>query len=93
MHGKFIRTIRTPEISTSSIIQRVVRNREKFILALVKRGYTLKQLNVSKTYYGYMKLKSILRRAFTCCTKKPKSSLKNPIHSDIDRGVIYKSEL
>ena len=87
-YGKFIRTFRTPEISTSSIIQRVVRNREGYILALTKRGYSLKKLKVSKTYYCVIKLKSMIRKLFSCKKKKSACSA-----HQFDRGVIYKSEL
>ena len=87
-YGKFIRTFRTPEISTSNIIQRVVRNREGYILALKKRGYTLDELKVSKGYYCMIKVKSIIRKVFSC-KKKVQSSQ----HHAVDRGVIYKSEL
>ena len=89
LNGKFIRTFRTPEISTSSIIQRVVRNREKFILALVKRGYSLDKLRVSKFYYCMIKVKSCLKKLFQCGGKKKKQQPE----ARIDRGVIYKSEI
>ena len=90
LNGKFIRTFRTPQISTSKIIQRIVRNREQFIMALVKRGYTLKDLGVSKSYYCLMKVKLFIKKLF-CCGKKKNSNARSKAH--IDRGVIYRSDI
>ena len=90
MSGKFIRTFRTPQISTSKLIQRVIRNRERFILALTKRGYSLDDLSVSRLYYCIIKIKSTIKKLF-CCGKKEKSNRISA--ANIDRGVIYKSDV
>ena len=68
--GKFLRTFRTPEISTSELIQRIIREREKHIMNLSQRGFTLDEMNVSRTYYA-MILVNHLAKVFldklVCC--------------------------
>ena len=49
--GKFIRTFRTPDISTSELIQRIIKDREKYILFMRAKGFTNQQMNVATSYY------------------------------------------
>lgn len=92
--GKFLRTFRTPEISTSELIQRVIRDREKYILSLKQRGFTLEQMKVSKGYYTSILIKhygNMLLKKLACCgclTKKFRD--KRFKRNFQGKGVIYK---
>lgn len=93
--GKFIRTFRTPEISTSDLIKRVIKDREKYILSLKDRGFSLEEMRVSKGYYFSILFKyysnALIKKlmCFDCCCKK-KNMDKRFKKNFQGKGVIYK---
>jgi choline-phosphate cytidylyltransferase len=62
--GKFITIRRTSGISTSDIVARLIRDREKYIYRNLGRKYTRQQLNISYPYFAYLKLKEQIWRIF-----------------------------
>lgn len=91
--GKFIRTFRTPEISTSELIQRVIKDREKYILSLRARGFTLDDMKVTKAYYTVIVVRhysKILFKKLMCCRSWKKNKDKRFKKNFQVEGVIYK---
>lgn len=95
--GKFIRTFRSPEISTSYLIQRVIRDREEYIRSLKRKGYTLSEMQVSVPYYLSIQCQHWLRIWFSklknSCQKKSKKNLlqkrKEVYEKSSSNGMIY----
>jgi choline-phosphate cytidylyltransferase len=90
MAGKFLRTFRTPEISTSELIQRVIRDREQYIMSLKKRGFSLNDMKVSKVYYVsilFTHYLGLLAKVVCFCKKKEKE--KRYKRKSEGKGVVY----
>ena len=91
--GKFIRTFRSPEISTSFLIQRVIRDREEYIRSLKNKGYTLSQMRVSIPYFIGIKIKywinGIFKKISSLCSRRKKKLLLQKRKELYERNCLY----
>lgn len=64
--GKFYETKRTEGVSTSDLIVRIIKNREKFYERLIELGYSRESLNLGWTKYLWIRGKSLIGKIVRC---------------------------
>ena len=68
--GKFFETKRTPGVSTSDLIVRIIKNRDVFYNQLLDLGYKRESLNLNLWHYICLKTRGIVGKVFNCQKRK-----------------------
>jgi len=68
--GRFVATQRTEGISTSDIINKILADRDTYVMRNVLRGYSRKELGLGLIEYYQFKVRALLKPLL--CTRKKK---------------------
>ena len=68
--SKFFETQRTPGVSTSDLIVRIIKNRDVFYDQLLNQGYKREEMGLGFCSYSVLKGKLLLKRIFGCVRRK-----------------------
>lgn len=68
--GKFFETKRTPGVSTSDLIVRIIKNRDVFYNQLLDLGYKRESLNLNLWHYFCLKTRGFIGKVFNCQKRK-----------------------
>jgi len=72
--GKFYETKRTPGVSTSDLIVRIIKNRDIFYNQLLELGYSREALNLSLPEFLCLKVRTVLKKVLGCQKRKKKEA-------------------
>ena len=69
--GRFLPTLRTEGVSTSDLLLRILKDKERYYERNLKKGYTRKDLNLTYLEYLNVQMKGVMKKIKTCLKQDP----------------------
>ena len=89
--GRFLPTLRTEGVSTSDLLLRILKDRERYYERNLKKGYTRKDLNLTYLEYLRVQMNGVMKNLKTCL-KSQGGTENNAVDSDEDEDEDQKSK-